>query len=133
MAKKFDIDRRKGVRAKRILSVQYRLFKGKGTSSRWYLSTTQDMSYSGIAFLSEVPFKIDDILELNVVMSGVLDVIEGYGQVVRVIKKEHDAQYVIAVKLLSKSALTRRLKDGSTKSRVKKVATKKKVKIKSRR
>ena len=115
MTEKSILDRRKGIRAQRVLSIQFRLFKKAETTktiedSPWHHSTTHDMSYSGISFLSTVPFQIDDILELNVVMSGLLDIVDSYGQIVRVQKKEHGAQYIIAVKLISKHLATHKNK-----------------------
>jgi hypothetical protein len=97
-------ERRQAIRAKRILSIQYRLIKNKGKAkvshTPWYLSTTHDMSILGISFLSEVPFQIRDILEMHVVMSGVLDIFKGEGQVVRVEQKIPGAFYLIAVKFV---------------------------------
>jgi hypothetical protein len=79
-------DRRDSVRVKRIVTVRHRLHK-RGKTERediWQLATTQDMSYSGILFTSALPYKTGDIVELNVVMSGVLSLFNGFGRVVRV-------------------------------------------------
>ena len=100
MVKTSAKERRQAARAKRILSIQYRLHKSliKNADRSWHLSTTHDMSATGLSFLSEVPYLVDDVLELHVVMSGVLDVFKGYGQVVRVERKETGAFYFIAVR-----------------------------------
>ena len=81
-------DKRGALRARRILSIQHRLFQSINSKepvdgSQWSVSMTRDMSVGGIGFYSEEQYKEDDILELNVVMSGVLDVLKGYGRVVR--------------------------------------------------
>lgn len=104
MNKKQFEERRKALRAKRILSIQFRLVKSKykDADRKWHISTTHDMSILGIAFLSEVPYHINDILELQVVMSGVVDIFTGFGQIVRIEKKTKGAYYLIAVKLLKK-------------------------------
>jgi len=105
-------ERRQSIRAKRILSIQFRLGKSKvkdnDTDKSWHLSTTYDMSVLGLSFLSEVPYYVDDTLELHVVMSGVLDIFKGYGKVVRVERKESAAFYLIAVKFIENKALTQR-------------------------
>jgi len=104
MAKDFEKERRQALRAKRILSIQFRLAqsKAKNTDKNWHLSTTHDMSILGISFLSEIPFLIDDIIELQIVMSGVVDIFKGYGQVVRIQKKTRGSYYLVAVKLVKK-------------------------------
>jgi hypothetical protein len=103
-------ERRQAVRAKRILSIQFRLAKSKIKESdkSWHLSTTYDMSVLGLSFLSEVAYHVDDTLELHVVMSGVLDIFKGYGKVVRMERKESAAFYLIAVKFIENKALTQR-------------------------
>ena len=95
-------DRRIAIRAKRILSIQYRLHKSqiKNADHSWHLSTTHDMSALGLSFLSAVPYLVDDILEMHVIMSGVLDIFKGYGQVVRIERKETGAFYFIAVRCI---------------------------------
>ena len=90
--------RRGSIRAKRIITVRFRLYKrlGKKVQSMWQLSTTENMSVSGLLFVSAIPFVKDDIVELQVVMSGVLDIFKGYGRVVRV-EKQKGEYYHIAV------------------------------------
>lgn len=126
MVKQTNEDRRQGVRAQRILSIQYRLIKGcsKSADKHWHLSTTSDMSIVGVSFLSDVLYHVDDVLEINVVMSGILDIFKGYGQVVRVEKKETGSFCLIALKFVSEPALSRNLKnhDSTSKSRVQKTA-----------
>ena len=114
-------ERRQAVRAKRILSIQYRLAKSKSKDSdkSWHLSTTYDMSVLGLSFLSEVPYSVDDILELHVVMSGVLDIFKGSGKVVRVDRKESAAFYLIAVKFIENTGIIRRKQKSPEMNRVK--------------
>lgn len=99
-------ERRNGIRAKRVLSIQYRLSKTK-TKNRdfsWYLSTTQDMSISGLSFLSEKPFSQNDVLELKVVMSGVLDIFSGSAKIVRCERNVGAAYYLVGVKFVASNA-----------------------------
>ncbi len=42
------------------------------------------MSYSGLLFLSSRPYHLGDIIELQVVMSGVIDIYNGRAEVTRV-------------------------------------------------
>jgi len=92
-------ERRQAVRAKRILSIQYRLRKSRyrGGDTQWHLSTTHDMSAVGIAFLSDVSYRVGDILELHTVMSGVIDVMKGFGKVIRIESKARGEVFLIAV------------------------------------
>jgi hypothetical protein len=110
MVKQLTAERRKALRARRILSIQYRLVKSryKEGDIQWHLSTTHDMSILGLAFLSDVPYAIDDVLEIQVVMSGILDIYKGYGKVVRVERKATGAFYLIAVKFVDSRAAARR-------------------------
>ena len=103
-------ERRQGIRAKRILSIQYRLARTKtqNKDQNWYLSTTQDMSVSGLAFLAERQFSEGDILELKVVMSGVLDIYNGFAKIVRISRNPGAAYYFVGVKFIT--SRTRRAK-----------------------
>ncbi len=102
MVKQAIDDRRNAVRAQRILSIQYRVVSTKthNPDKHWHLSTTHDMSATGLSFLSDIIYRIDDVLELQVVMSGVLDVFKGYGQVVRIDKKDTGSFCFVAVKFV---------------------------------
>lgn len=123
ITKEFLTERRQAERARRILSIQYRLLKSsvKGGDTQWHLSTTHDMSVIGLSFLSDVPYHIDDILELNVVMSGVLDVFKGYGRVARIEKRVSGTVYLIAVKFTDRDGPSKKRKPASPpKSRTKK-------------
>ena len=125
MVKQTGQERRQAVRAKRILSIQFRLIDGKNKSAdrRWHLSTTHDMSFSGLTFLSDTPFQVDDFLELHVVMSGILDIFKGKGEIVRVEKKKNGAFYLIAIKFIENEILTKkrtRTTKTSSSSRIKK-------------
>ena len=59
MVKQAIDERRIWVRAKRVLSIEYRLVKTrrKNAGQIWYLSTTNDMSYGGLSFYSEKELK----------------------------------------------------------------------------
>ncbi len=102
MVKQSTNEKRHAIRAKRILSIQYRVVKTKvkNADKRWHLSTTHDMSFLGLAFFSDVPLHVDDVLELNVVMSGILDIFKGYGKVVRVEKKVTGAFFLVAIRFV---------------------------------
>src|SRR5580704_14818902 len=78
-------ERRDSVRAKRIITVRHRLVKhnGRKTDSIWQLATTENMSLSGLLFVSALAYHAGDIVELQVVMSGVLDIFNGFGKVIR--------------------------------------------------
>ena len=92
-------ERRDSVRARRIITVRHRLVKHKGkkTDSPWQLSTTENMSLSGLLFVSALPYEASDIVELQVVMSGVLDIFNGFGQVVRT-SRNKGGYYHVGVK-----------------------------------
>ena len=110
MVKQSAAERRNGIRAKRVLSIQYRL-KPKGRQNKeWYLSTTQDMSISGLSFLSEHSFAPGDVLELKVVMSGILDIYNGLAKIVRTERKKTAAYYLVGVKFLGMRSKPRRAK-----------------------
>ena len=99
-------DKRGALRARRILSIQHRLFqsinsKELADGGQWSVSMTRDMSVGGIGFYSEEQYKEGDILELNVVMSGVLDVLKGYGRVVRAEEKTPFG-YLTAIQFVEK-------------------------------
>jgi len=83
-------DRRDSVRVKRIVTVRHRLHKrdGKKREDIWQLAMTEDMSYSGLLFSSALPYKTEDVIEVQVVMSGVLFLFNGYGKVVRIVKEK---------------------------------------------
>jgi len=102
MVKQAFEDRRNAVRAQRILSIQYRVVKTKtrNADKHWHLSTTHDMSATGLSFLSDMEYRMDDILEMHVVMSGVLDVFKGHGQVMRIDKKDTGSFCFVAVKFV---------------------------------
>ena len=98
-------DRRKFVRAKRVLSIQHRLVKRRGKSIKdtWHLSVTENMSVSGLLFSSNVEYQKDDIIELEVVMSGVLSVFKGLAKVIRVERRRYGTSTAVATKFLAPS------------------------------
>jgi hypothetical protein len=81
---KYD-ERRDSVRAKRIITVRHRLAKhnDRKADSIWQMSTTENMSLSGLLFVSALAYHPGDVVELQVVMSGVLDIFNGFGKVMR--------------------------------------------------
>ncbi len=96
-------ERRQAVRTKRILSIQFRLYQsrsGKKEDAQWHISTTHDMSAVGLSFVSDAPYQVGDILELNMVLSGVLDIYKGFGKVVRVEERVAGLIFLIAVKFV---------------------------------
>jgi hypothetical protein len=82
------VERRNGERVSRVVAIRHRLIKrsGRKSPSEWSLSTTKNMSHSGLLFLSSTSYRKGDILELQVVMSGIIDVYRGLAEVVRVIE-----------------------------------------------
>lgn len=92
-------NRRDSIRAARIVTVRHRLVRHKGrkVSSPWQISMTENMSVSGLLFVSAINYEQDDTVEVEVVMSGMLDLFKGYGQVVRSILKE-GGYYHVALK-----------------------------------
>ncbi len=81
----FSKERRDSVRIKRIVTVHHRLIRhnNRKVNSMWQLATTQNMSLSGLLFVSALAYQPGDIVELRVVMSGLLDIFNGFGKVVR--------------------------------------------------
>ncbi len=89
-------EKRDSIRAKRIVTVRHRLYKQKGkkVTSPWQVSMTENMSFTGLLFVSAIAYNVGDIVEIEVVMSGLLDIFKGYGQVVRQQKHRGDFFYV---------------------------------------
>lgn len=94
-------ERRDSIRAKRIITVRHRLVQHKekkiDADALWQLSMTENMSLSGALFASAVAYHVGDIVELQVVMSGVLEIFNGYAKVMRVLKQK-GGHYHIGVK-----------------------------------
>ena len=101
------------IRAKRILSIRHRLHKrgARVLDEPWYLSLTENMSVLGVLFTAAAPYCENDILEIEIVMSGVLNIFKGYGRVVRVEKKESGVTFSIAVSLIDLKDKRSRSKD----------------------
>ncbi len=104
-------ERRNFSRAKRVLSIQYRLVNKRirVQENGWQLSMTEDMSVGGLTFYSDQELRIGDVLELKVAMSGILDIYTGLSKVVRVERKKTGAYYFIAVQYIEDQS-TRRAK-----------------------
>jgi len=118
MVKQSGEERRFWVRAKRVLSIEYKLVKTRRKTAEhsWHLSTTQDMSYGGLSFYTEHELKKDEVLEMRVVMSGILDIFSGFGRIVRVEKKESADYYLIGVKFVERIRRSRGAKSWSSSS-----------------
>ena len=93
-------ERRDSIRANRIITVRHRLVKHnnrKAPDPMWQLSTTENMSLSGLLFVSALAYHPGDIVELQVVMSGVLEIFNGFGKVVRA-SRNKGGYYQVGVK-----------------------------------
>ncbi len=97
-------ERRNFIRARRVLSIEYKLVRRgkKSLKGPWHLSITQDMSLGGIAFFTSEQYKTNDILEVNVVMSGILDIFKGLGKIVRVEERVSKSCYLVAIQFIPK-------------------------------
>ena len=95
----FFEERRDSVRTRRIITVRHKLVRhnNRKVDSMWQLSATENMSLSGLLFVSVLPYHLADIIELQVVMSGVIDIFNGYGKVVRSARHK-GGYYNVAVK-----------------------------------
>ncbi|MBF0489330.1 MAG: hypothetical protein HQL15_01755 [Candidatus Omnitrophica bacterium] len=101
-------ERRDSIRAQRIVTVRHRLVKhnGRKVSSPWQVSLTENMSLSGLLFVSAIPYEKEDWIEVDVVMSGILDIFKGYGQVIR--STLHNAgYYYVAIKYVDLKSRTK--------------------------
>ena len=92
-------ERRDSIRAKRIITVRHRLVKhnNRKVDSMWQLATTENMSLSGLLFVSALAYENGDIIELQVVMSGVLEIFNGFGKIIRAIRNK-GGYYKVGVK-----------------------------------
>ena len=92
-------ERRDSIRAKRIVNVRHRLVKhnGRKASGPWQMSLTEDMSLSGLLFVSAIGYSKGDVVEVQVVMSGILDIFNGFGEVVRS-SRHKGGFYYVAIK-----------------------------------
>lgn len=97
-------ERRYCPRAKRIMSIEYRLVKTNRTAAdkNWHLSITQDMSCNGLTFYSEQELKKDEQLEVQIIMSGILEIYKGKAKVIRSERKKMGANYLTAITFIKK-------------------------------
>jgi len=104
-------ERRDSVRANRIITVRHRLIKhnNRKASSIWQLAMTENMSLSGLLFVSAIAYQAGDVIELQVVMSGVLDIFNGYGKVIRATRNK-GGYYQVGVKYVDLKTKPRRAK-----------------------
>lgn len=102
MVRQANKERRSHIRAKRILSIQFRVKpkSRKDVNRPWGISITEDMSPAGLSFYTEREYKVGDILELHVIMSGFWNLYQGLAQIVRVQRKTSGACYWVAVRLI---------------------------------
>ena len=109
MVKPMIKERRGYSRAKRILSIEYRLYKSRRqpTDQEWHLSTTEDISPESLSFYSDYEYHPGDILDVRVVMSGLLEVFKGQGEVTRVEQKRLGECFFIALRLAGQDARRR--------------------------
>lgn len=104
-------ERRLSARASRVVAIEHRLLfrNTKKAETSWSLSTTRNMSFTGLLFLSSVPYKIGDLVDVSVVISGVIDIVKGPAEVVRVIENG-DTSFDIAVRFLLEKTKSRSAK-----------------------
>ncbi len=110
-------DRRRAPRAPWILSIRHHLYKRKGKEGGfpWHVSLTENMSVNGILFHSSAPYLVGDTIELEVFLSGALNVFQGFAKVVRVEKGGTKGGYSIAVMLMDLKRKAQRKKTGKKK------------------
>ena len=104
-------ERRGALRADRVVAIRHRLHQSvlKRTEESWSLSTTRNMSLTGLLFSSEVPYAIGDILEVSVTLSVLVEIFQGFGEVTRVDQKAGRA-YEVAVRFVQMKSPTRSAK-----------------------
>lgn len=109
MVKSLIKERRGYPRATRILSIEYRLYKSRRRHAdpQWHLSTTEDISPESLSFYSDYEYRKGDILELRVVMSGVLDIFNGRGKIIRADQKRTGACFFVAVRFIGQTTYPR--------------------------
>jgi hypothetical protein len=94
-------ERRKGERVDRVIAIQHRLVKRGATKAKavWSLSSTRNMSHSGLLFLSSEPYKVGDMIELEIVLADMIDIYKGPAKVVRVRAIEAE-QYAVGAQYI---------------------------------
>ncbi len=104
-------ERRGAIRADRVVAIRHRLHQSvlKKTEESWSLSTTHNMSLTGLLFSSEIPYAVGDILELSVTLSVLVDIFQGFGEVTRVDQKAGRA-YEVGVRFVRMKPPTRNAK-----------------------
>jgi len=123
MVKQGIKERRSSVRAKRVLSIEFQLVRSKRKTANKtsYLSTTEDMSLGGVSFYTDEAYRLNDVLFVHIVMSGVLDIFKGEGKVVRIEKNKTGSYHLVAVKFLDAKSRARKAKSYNESSKVKMV------------
>ncbi len=114
MPKRARIERRKHPRVKRVLCIHHRMHRPHTRfaedSWHWHLSDTDNMSAGGLLFHSDVQYKIGDIIELKIVVSGVLDIYDGLAEVLRIENSKKPKIFPTAVKFLKTGKSNRKKK-----------------------
>lgn len=120
---KIGQERRYCPRAKRIMSIEYRLVKTqrKAADKNWHLSITQDMSCNGLTFYSEQELKKGETIDVKVVMSGILEIYNGKCKIIRSERKKTGANFLTAIMFIKKVSKAPEKKSKPQKKRTKKV------------
>ena len=129
MVKQTFVERRRHPRAKRVLSIQFRLHqsKRKNADTGWQLSTTENMAVGGVAFYTDCEYRMGEVLELRIVMSGILDIFNGYGKIVRLERKKTARYYFVAVKFMPVPSKLRSAKSYKSAARTQTKTAKKRI------
>jgi len=123
-------ERRNWIRAKRVLSIQYRLAQSQRRSINrtWHLSMTEDMSPAGLSFYTNCEYHVNDVLEIQVIMSGLLELYKGFGKIVRIERKSMGVCYLVAIKFVERKTRSKSvLKPRSRSKRKSRLISKKRI------
>lgn len=95
-------ENRKSIRAERSFDIRHRLSKQnrQRVIEPWIMSKTKDISSSGICFASPVLYQKDDILDIEVMTAGIIEVYKGLAKVVRI--QEQWGHYYTALMFIEK-------------------------------
>lgn len=95
------VEQRDGLRAERSLAVRHRLVRQgrKIVDGAWSRSETSNMSVSGLLFVSPVEYKVADRIELEIVLTEMIEIYSGLAEVLRV-SHLPGGGYQIAVKYI---------------------------------
>ena len=107
-------DKRLHPRAERVLSLEFRLISDQESrrDHSWRLSMTTDVSRGGVAFYTDANLKNQDVIEMKIIMSGMIEIYSGFAKVVRVDKRESAAYALIAAQFILERHKKNRLSHG---------------------